>query len=72
MRVPSLDEFRHQSGVPPALSLSVDVRDADFTLTIPDSWPDIYALWSVTFFWREASEHSPRFRSPSAMAYRSR
>ncbi|HET7462178.1 MAG TPA: hypothetical protein VFJ82_13055 [Longimicrobium sp.] len=40
MQLPALDDFKHQSGVPPALPWWVDVKDADFTLMIPDSWPD--------------------------------
>jgi hypothetical protein len=142
MQIPSLDDFRHQSGVPPALPWWVDVRDADFTLMIPDSWPegdddgphqpsyqqalqvlgeldtltrkaveyvrgivdtskvavagepslnevfcdarnqrvtlrmvfdaDIYALWSVTFSWREVEDGAQRFPWPVAMEYRSR
>ncbi|HEU4557795.1 MAG TPA: hypothetical protein VFS20_08090 [Longimicrobium sp.] len=144
MQIPALDEFRQESGTPPAMPWWVDVNDADFMLSIPDSWPegedgfgephepsyrlalivlpeleslkrkaveylaqivdfgkmgiagdpylvhvncdarketvivemawesDIYALWSVTFFWRERPEGTPRWVWPKAMGFSTR
>lgn len=144
MLIPSLEEFKHQDGTPPAMPWWVDVKAADFTLTIPDSWPegeddfgephepsyrlallvlpelesltrqaveylarivdfgkvgimgdpylvhvecdarketvevamawetDVYALWSVTFFWRERPDGTPRWVWPKAMSFSSR
>lgn len=144
IQIPELEAFRHQDGVPPAQPWWADPAGADFTLLIPDAWPDgedefgephapsyqlalrvlpelpslteqaveylgaivdaekvridghpylnevmcdarnervtlrmswehdVYALWTVHFFWRDHDDGSPRRVWPHGMEFRGR
>jgi hypothetical protein len=48
-----------------------DTRAEKVTLSM--SWEtNIYAEWSVTFFWREREEGVPRWCWPTGFAFRNR